>query len=340
MKRTKVGRVFVCLVLLFGWFTGCSMQPPAQELAQEPAQASLGKTKAALGWCLTNTSCASNEFCRLPLCGKKAAGVCLTRPKSCPTPDPYGADEVCGCNGKSYGSVCLAAKAGVTSEPGPCPGKNQSRYRRWLSRVDTKACTGTTIFNGEIGHPVFTYIQPAAHEDGHYAAGRVVPKAAQSPFTVTQVRYKLRQQVKDRLYMAHCNARLGHEVQVFVKNTNQTPSMFQQPLATIQVPELNANNVPQSTDTRTITLTLPKPIRLKQGESIFISVKMRYVDANNVLCMGVCLHQVDPNLDFWSNAAQKPYQWTSLASFGPLFIMGYYVQAYGFYDGPKNLLNP
>ena len=87
----------------------------------------LGCTKKA---CLPNKACGGiagltcipTQFCAFvegQLCGAAdASATCQSRPDVCPA----SVDPVCGCDGKSYGSSCLAAAAGVGyRNTGACP---------------------------------------------------------------------------------------------------------------------------------------------------------------------------------------------------------------------------
>lgn len=63
-------------------------------------------------------TCSSGNFCKRPdgACGD-VAGICTPIPASC-APD---FDPVCGCNGTTYSSACVADAAGVTvRSDGPC----------------------------------------------------------------------------------------------------------------------------------------------------------------------------------------------------------------------------
>jgi Kazal-type serine protease inhibitor-like protein len=63
-------------------------------------------------------TCSSGDFCKRPdgTCGD-VAGTCTPTPTTCPAV----VDPVCGCNGTTYSSACVADAAGVTvSSEGPC----------------------------------------------------------------------------------------------------------------------------------------------------------------------------------------------------------------------------
>lgn len=71
-------------------------------------------------------SCHINQACTLVIAdctsvpGQAALGPCTRRPTECPPLDPP--ELVCGCDGHTYPSPCLAAVAGVgVSSIGACP---------------------------------------------------------------------------------------------------------------------------------------------------------------------------------------------------------------------------
>lgn len=73
--------------------------------------------------CTKSTDCAGDRFCDFAVGDCKitgAKGACTPSPTSCPPP---GAGEtVCGCDGSSYTSECVAASAGVPiAHAGLCP---------------------------------------------------------------------------------------------------------------------------------------------------------------------------------------------------------------------------
>ncbi len=80
-----------------------------------------GAVKTSCGARAGNT-CADSEYCAYAegqLCGAAdASATCEPRPVGCPTI----LSPVCGCDGKSYASACMAAVAGTgVNQSGDCP---------------------------------------------------------------------------------------------------------------------------------------------------------------------------------------------------------------------------
>jgi len=60
------------------------------------------------GNCVTNTQCATNQFCQKPNADCNGTGTCADKPQFC----PQIADPVCGCNKQTYINSCYANVAG------------------------------------------------------------------------------------------------------------------------------------------------------------------------------------------------------------------------------------
>ena len=65
---------------------------------------------AAVTSCLNNSQCGTNLYCVKPLGSCGAVGTCASRPDVCIALF----DPVCGCDGRTYGNSCEAARAGVS----------------------------------------------------------------------------------------------------------------------------------------------------------------------------------------------------------------------------------
>jgi hypothetical protein len=72
----------------------------------------------APGGCLSNAQCASSEYCAFATQpGCNGPGTCTTTPQICA---PIF-NQVCGCDGQTYGNPCNAAGAGTNvARPGAC----------------------------------------------------------------------------------------------------------------------------------------------------------------------------------------------------------------------------
>ena len=119
MDAHRSRRVFVfvfvaTLALALGGACDDAHQSPAPD---ETATWEAGLTPTSALACDATSDCADGRFCRKPVgqCGEP--GICVSRPTSCSAL----ASPVCGCDGKTYGSACLAAVAGVSvSAKGGC----------------------------------------------------------------------------------------------------------------------------------------------------------------------------------------------------------------------------
>lgn len=90
---------------------GCSSRPDGFEPTGSQPQDVSKKHR-----CSSNADCAQLEFCDTESarsCG--STGVCTSRGANLMCAKPSG--QVCGCDGKAYGSACLAHKAGVSLAP-------------------------------------------------------------------------------------------------------------------------------------------------------------------------------------------------------------------------------
>lgn len=74
--------------------------------------------------CKNNADCKPDEYCRFfaGSCGEEWPGSCAARPVTC-----SGAAPACGCDGKTYDSVCEANRAGISVSN--APGENCAAER-------------------------------------------------------------------------------------------------------------------------------------------------------------------------------------------------------------------
>jgi len=77
--------------------------------------------------CTANEQCGQDEFCARLIGECDKPGKCETKPQDCVEHGHPIVKPVCGCDGKNYDNVCLAAAAGVSVDhegqcvPPPAP---------------------------------------------------------------------------------------------------------------------------------------------------------------------------------------------------------------------------
>ncbi len=69
-----------------------------------------GTPDAGMSGCASNDACPDTSYCRKASCENDSRGVCTPKPKSCK--DDAEETPVCGCNGVTYFSSCLAEWSG------------------------------------------------------------------------------------------------------------------------------------------------------------------------------------------------------------------------------------
>jgi Kazal-type serine protease inhibitor domain len=69
-----------------------------------------GARDAGMGGCTSNDSCPDASYCKKASCASDATGICTPKPKACK--DDPEETPVCGCNGVTYFSSCLAEWSG------------------------------------------------------------------------------------------------------------------------------------------------------------------------------------------------------------------------------------
>ena len=94
---------------------------PEEEL---PAPETMAEAPVAPG-CGSDSDCPGGHACFFPDgdCGAAGAGRGEQRPEMC----TLEYNPVCGCDGRTYGSRCDAARTGVSvAQAGPCPGDDEA----------------------------------------------------------------------------------------------------------------------------------------------------------------------------------------------------------------------
>lgn len=96
----------------------CERIRAGARLAKQGACGNQGQQRSVT--CRSDRDCESDRFCqfRIGTCGDRGAGRCAERPEVC----AEIFDPVCGCDNRTYGNECEAARAGVSVQAeGECP---------------------------------------------------------------------------------------------------------------------------------------------------------------------------------------------------------------------------
>jgi hypothetical protein len=152
-------------------------------------------------------------------------------------------------------------------------------------------------------------------EAGHFAASRFESTA---DVELCSIRYQLSGPATNA--PVECESYLEHEVWVF-KSDSGEPDAEPELIETFTV----AGGEQLDERSRIVSLDIPNglPItRLQPGEYLFIAVQMAASGTTASLCISACGSPTpDPNVSWWSNAAEPPFNWARLSDFG---IENYY----------------
>lgn len=142
-------------------------------------------------------------------------------------------------------------------------------------------------------------------EAGHRVAAVLDPIAY--PFAVTSVEYELITATDT----PNCTGALEHDVELMVLTTEgELPNN-----PSVDAQEYRSYDIPADYDSaagRLVVLTLPAPLIIEQNELLVVSVQLSAYQQQH-LCISRCLdNDAPPQTDWWSNAAEAPYDWKDL----------------------------
>lgn len=153
---------------------------------------------------------------------------------------------------------------------------------------DDAACAESdTVVRGE-----------ATLEDDHWAATRFSPGA----LNLTRVAVVLLHDPSD--VDLDCNAGLEREVQVWLTDGGAPPAT-PNPDRTLTIAEESVGST-----VRVAELAIDPPLEVGANQDVYVSVQMR-ATSTAATCVRTCTAGVDSDDNFWSNAADTPYSWTS-----------------------------
>jgi hypothetical protein len=186
---------------------------------------------------------------------------------------------------------------GETGEPGDTdePGDTAPPETTWVEAEADNNASGCLSTNT---------VYPLSGEEGHLAAGRLTPPAW--PFIVESVRYNL----STRTSSVSCDAGLEHRVDLFVE-AGTTPSASPTVAASYTVPASETED-----GSHELELVLDTPIELAEGEHLYVGIEMTGEYPDGVLCLDTCTDDTTSEANWWSNAAETPYDWAELSSWG------------------------
>jgi hypothetical protein len=141
-------------------------------------------------------------------------------------------------------------------------------------------------------------------EAGDLAAARITPPSY--PFEVTSVSYKLTGQTPV------CGTDIAHAVRVFA-----APSADAPPAEPAGVQRIEVDGAATDERVRIVTVPLPEPILLEEGDDLFVAIEMLANDAQTIaVCLDGCAIDAEDHRQFWSTESEAPHSWATLYSYG------------------------
>lgn len=154
-------------------------------------------------------------------------------------------------------------------------------------------CPGSSISAGE-------------GENGHWAVSRLTPPVY--PWRVDEVAYQLLAE-GSTAFDDVCGL-LDHRVALFIGGDDPA----REP---VFVEEGAAADLTSEEQNLGLVWELEGDIVVEEGESVYVMIEMRIdEDAGERSCIIACVDGGDDDRNLWSNAAEAPYDWATLASFG------------------------
>lgn len=172
---------------------------------------------------------------------------------------------------------------------------------------DAGTSNGTWLFNAPPVDPP-TLLAPDPGEEGHWAAARLTPPSY--PFDVSIVSYTVGDGAAGNV---NCSGTLSHQLQLYAESSVAPPAT-PAPDFSVTVPAATPDQIGHMG--RTVTQTVDPPLRLAQGEHLFVAIQLGGTHPE-VLCLQVNdVGPADGNRNYWSGAVAPPFSWVQLDSFG------------------------
>jgi hypothetical protein len=163
-------------------------------------------------------------------------------------------------------------------------------------------------------------LSPADGEEGHWSATVHSPNG----FIVTAVSYYLWD--GDPGNGSPCDGGYAHRVHVYLDD-DATPDADP-----VVVAEFDVDlGVVTPDDDTLVRLVLENPVRVEPGQHVFVAIE-HAADATHEICTTACDSAFTEDTNFWSNAADVPYGWVTIESFGAAheYNNRYYVHGFAF----------